>query len=128
MIDYELFFKNLMINLNYEYSFEEFLIKTCGNKEWATEINILSIAILLNRTIYIYNPTNDMDTNIRHKFTIKDSDIAPILVGLCESHFFPVLINNEILSYTKKCRDVIFLKDQQVVSLDLYETDSFNKQ
>lgn len=121
LIDYENYFKSLMINMKYEYSFEEFLINTCKNKEWATEINVLSIAFLLNRSVFIYNSTNNQEINIRHEFSAEKSEILPILIGLCSSHFFPILLNEKIISYKKQIRDFKFLQDKQGVVINLYD-------
>lgn len=89
------FFQKILKKYHYELEFKTFLENTCKINEWANELNIVSLSILLNRTIFCYNPTKDKTINVRVKFCVNESSDKPILIGLCNNHFFPILDLND---------------------------------
>ena len=97
MLEYEHFFTNLMKHqsFDYTYSFKEFIEKTVNKNEWSTELNIISIMILLNRSILCYFKGTSGTVN-RYRYDlpqVKNKD-NPIRIGIMDNHFFPLFSND----------------------------------
>jgi len=97
MLKYETNFKEYMNTTKYDFSFESFLEKTSRTSgEYGTELNIISIALMLKRNILCYNESIRPNLSNRLKFKIFDLDDPPIILGLAEVHYFPIFDSGQI--------------------------------
>ena len=113
------FFQHVLKTLKYEINFERLIKNSCKEKEWGNELNILSISLLINRKICLYNVSTPTDIerfagnsisayNNRIIFSI-DNDLEQVLMGQDGPHFFPILKDKRIHPDVKKInRDQIF--------------------
>ena len=124
LFEYEIFFKYLMIRFLYSYTFKKFILNTCKTRQWGNELNILSISILLNRTVISYSEAANAYSNINNRliFNLKEYITEPILIGISNLHFFPIVINDQILLtkiYLNK--DVKFLEGIKKEEIKMYD-------
>ena len=124
LFEYEIFFKYLMIRFLYSYTFKKFILNTCKTRQWGNELNILSISILLNRKVTSYSEAANAYSNINNRliFNLKEYITEPILIGISNLHFFPIVINDQILLtkiYLNK--DVKFLEGIKKEEIKIYD-------
>ena len=103
VLKYEDFFKEIMdddskFSLS-GYKFNEFVLKTCRDKEWGNEMNILSICLVFKSVIYSYNKANPQSNALVRvkfcQFELSNEKKKLILIGFFQNHFFPILIGNQ---------------------------------
>ena len=124
LFEYEIFFKRLMICNKYTYSLENFILKTCRNREWGTELNILSISILLNRKIISYSESKHSFSNVNNRliYNMEEYSTRPILIGLSSLHFFPIVVNDQTLvSKLYVNKDIDFLNEMMKEEIKEYK-------
>jgi len=120
MIEYQAYFEILLKKNKYEYGFEEFIKATMVKDAWACEINIVSVTILLNRQIWVFNESKNEQSNVITKFVIEINDEQPITIGLTSNHFFPILFQTNHMPISKKSLDYNFLDNIPKLSINLY--------
>ena len=90
---------NTLYKGDYTYSFKEFIEKTVNKNKWSTELNIISIMILLNRSILCYFKGTSGTVN-RYRYDlpqVKNKD-NPIRIGIMDNHFFPLFSTADFIS------------------------------
>ena len=95
MLKYDKFFRNLFKKLKYSrtfIAFENLIESSIREDEWGREINIVSLAILVNRTIYSYNKALKKKGK-QNRIIYKLNNVLgePIEIGILNKHFFPIL-------------------------------------
>lgn len=120
LTEYSSYFIHLLKYLGYNKDLATFIENTCRENEWGNDLNIISISILLNKKIFCYNETNNKETNVRVKFCINENEFNPLNIGLCHSHFFPIISTNKNMESSKILKEFDFLKEIQKVNIDLY--------
>jgi hypothetical protein len=101
LLKYEQFFSLVLQKYKYGFCFKDFVASTCRRSEWGCELNILAIAILLEKQVYCYNKKTRKNLKSRVKYSTKQSNCPEVRIGICDSHFFPILVkgdNNELPS------------------------------
>lgn len=111
LLEREDFFNNLIKGLKQEIDFNTLVENTCLKNQWGNEINIVALSFLLNRNIICYNVSNKKEINVRVIFGSKKNKPKhePLLIGLCNNHFFPILIFGEEKISQKVHKDLYFL-------------------
>ena len=113
LIKYRSFFEDLMKNFKYAFTFDSFLEKTCRRYEFGTEINVLSISILLNLVIISYNTSKNRGINNQLIFSTNKDNLRTALIGLSDIHFFPILTTESKSKCTSKINRIEFLLGQE---------------
>jgi hypothetical protein len=124
LFEYEFFFKHVIHAFDREVTFEKFILNTCRKNEFGEILNILSISILLNKTVFNFIESKKKDENVKWIFSLRSNDFQRVLIGCFNSHFFPILTNkNEIV--LKKCIDINdFNFEDRFVNLEILNKDS----
>ena len=97
LVLHENFFRSLFEFSDHETQFEQFVLNTLRQNEWANQFNILSVSILLNRPIYVYleNSSKKKITTESYKYLMDGiNEDDPIAIGLKNNHFVPFLKKN----------------------------------
>lgn len=105
LIQNETLFNQLIYCFKHESNFEKFLSQSCKKNEYATNLNIVSTSLLLNKTIYSFVVSKELNTNVKHIYSIRKNNYQKVLIGLVNEHFFPILIKNSNINF-KKCIDL----------------------
>ena len=88
-------FEHYMKAAKYDFNFETFLERTSLEGEYGTELNIISIALMLNKNIACYNASLKKDMPNRIMFKIKNCENIEVILGLADVHYFPILLLND---------------------------------
>lgn len=102
LIENEAAFIRLMKKHFYQYKFNGFVCQTARRSEWGNELNILSLAILLKRNIFVYSESSKSSIICRTLYQGGNKEAAPIFIGHSHNHFFPILSNSNIIKKEKK--------------------------
>ncbi|CAF0948577.1 unnamed protein product [Brachionus calyciflorus] len=94
MLTNEYFFNEVLHEYSYDFSFEDLIVSTCKRNEWGNELNILSICLMLKKDILCYNKSTKKFQKSRVKYSLFESS-EKLRIGVCNNHFFPILIKNE---------------------------------
>jgi hypothetical protein len=87
-------FEHYMKAAKYDFNFETFLERTSLEGEYGTELNIISIALMLNKNIACYNAS--LKKNMPNRIMFKIKNCANIVIlGLADVHYFPILLLND---------------------------------
>ncbi|CAF1132865.1 unnamed protein product, partial [Brachionus calyciflorus] len=110
LLKFQEFFRHLIREYCYTFDFSDFVKNSSRRNEWGTELNILSIAIMLQKTIYCYDKNTLENVKTRTMYSFLNSDNSCIRIGICNYHFFPILQSVEKQEY--KSKETIFLKKE----------------
>ena len=91
MLEYSEYFEHILKYNHRKEMLAEFVVKVAKTNEWANEINIVSITVLLSRTLYSFSMDSTSHRPARFRFTIKESGESPIMIALHNNHFVPLL-------------------------------------
>ena len=83
-------FENYIKAAKYDFSFESFIEQTSLEGEYGTELNIISVVLMLNKNIVCYNECVRKDLPNRILFKINESENTDIILGLAAVHYFPI--------------------------------------
>ncbi len=122
MIEFQFYFEVLIKRNRIEITFQELVSKTMIKDSWASEANIVAVAILLKKPIWVFNKCFSGNLNVIHKFTIETNSLQPITIGLSDFHFFPILFKENEIQITKQSLDFNFLGQMPNIEY-LYDGD-----
>ena len=90
---------------------------TAKQNSWGNELNLTALNILIDRQIFCFiNSQGRIEYN-RYKYSFIENKKEPILIGLENLHFFPILINKNEQNDNKKNKDYDFLNNKYLSSV-----------
>ena len=115
--EYIEFFEHVLKNLKYQFSFRKMVTSTAKQNSWGNELNLTALNILIDRQIFCFiNSQGRIEYN-RYKYSFIENKKEPILIGLENLHFFPILINKNEQIDNKKNKDYDFLNNKYLSSV-----------
>ena len=113
----------------YDFNFETFLERTSLEGEYGTELNIISIALMLNKNIACYNECVKKDLPNRIMFKINESESTDVILGLAEVHYFPIYcIDNSFNEHRNVKETVLNLEEYFSIYNDANKWSLITKQ
>ena len=92
LIEYESYFRNFLTELNPNVSFNNIIIETATNGEWAREIHLCALSILCFRPVFSYANT---------KFSVSATPLPmtrnPILIYFKINHYMGILSKDKLV-------------------------------
>lgn len=121
IFEYKQYFNYLLNSFGYEISVEEFIQNSFRKNEWGNDLNILSISILLNKTIFCYSPSKNLNLNFKYIYSLENNKEKPLFIGLCDNHFFPILIKKDFSLLLKvHSIEIDYLNEKKKIEIKIY--------
>ena len=98
LVEHEAFFRDVMKRWYYDSSFENLVEETSGSYKWGNMLNIASLAIAINRGVYLLALNRDtlMPYSQQYSLTYYDeNNRRPLVLAHTGSHFVPLLAASE---------------------------------
>ena len=111
-------FEHYMKAAKYDFNFETFLERTSLEGEYGTELNIISIALMLNKNIACYNECVKKDLPNRIMFKINDSESTDVILGLAEVHYFPIYCIGNTFNEHRNVKETVLNLEEYFSKLD----------
>ena len=93
-------------SISFEVTFENLVESSCKRFAFARDLIIISSEIMLNRNVLIYNQSKNANLCVLYCFSQRN-ELNPIILGLLDLHFFPVLSFLDYFEYRKPHKEVI---------------------
>lgn len=106
LIENETFFKHVIQAFKHNKSYENVVANTIKKGEYANSLNMLSISLLLGKTIYCFVESINKSNNVKHIYSLRTNDYPIVLLGCYNEHFFPLLTRENEKIYFKTCIDL----------------------